>query len=1150
MSDRPSDVAIIAMNGRFPGAPSVARLWENLCAGVDAAVVLSDEQLRAAGVPEILLADPAFVRLAQLLPEADLFDAVHFDYSAREAEIIDPQQRLFLECAWELLETAGHDPERFPGRIGVVAAVSRNGYHEAVLRSLADPIATFEAQIGNDKDYVATRVGYKLNLRGPCFTVQTACSSSLVAVHLACQLLLAGEADMVIAGGVSVREPQTTGYLYKEGFILSPDGRCRAFDATASGCNAGNGAALVLLRRLDDALADGDDVQAVVRGSAINNDGADKAGFTAPGAAGQAAVIAEAITVAGVDAASIGYVEAHGTGTPIGDPIEVSALTQVYRAATAARRSCALGSLKTAIGHLDAAAGAAGLIKAALAVRHGVVPPSPYFSGPNPEARLEASPFFVNRELIPWPSGAGPRRAAVSSFGIGGTNAHVVLEEAPPPAPAAAAARPAEVLVLSAKTAAALDAAAARLARHLAETPGLDLADVAFTLQTGRRRLRHRLAVVAEAHQGAGALAGAAAARVIDDAGGVPVAFLFPGGGAQHPGMAHDLYRYEPRFRAEIDRCAALLRDGSDLDLHAILGTAGAAPAAGGGGGGAALPSGTAMRRASLALPALFAVEYALARLWMDWGVRPWALLGHSLGEYTAACLAGVFSLADALRIVTLRARLFEQLPAGAMLSVPLGESELTPLLGDDVDVAAVNGPALAVASGTAPAIEALAARLAARGVEARRLQIDVAAHSRLVAPVLAPFAALLDTVPLSPPRIPLLSNVTGTWARAEDVTDPAYWVRHLRHTVRFAGGVAELLKTPRQVLLEVGPGRTLSNCAAAAPGRSPATATVTSLRHPQDPQTDLETLLAAAGKLWALGVDLSWTGHHGGGRRRVALPTYPFARQRYRIQPAPPAAERSAPWAPAAAGEHYLVLPGAAAGAGRPLAAALAAAGHRVTTAEPGERFARLAEDRYAVRPGDAGDLGRLLEALAPAAPAAAGALAAALAAPPGGILAIPLGPLAARPDAAAGGAAFAGGDAPAAGSAGRGPAAAAPASAASAPGAGRHPRPALTTLYLAPRDETEAAVAALFEELLHLSPVGVEDSFFEMGGNSLVAAQLLSRLRAAFRAAPQLSQLFAAPTAAGIAALLRAAAGEPDAAAAAPAGVPAAAAVETGEI
>ncbi|HNP74709.1 MAG TPA: type I polyketide synthase, partial [Kouleothrix sp.] len=491
-------VAIVAMSGRFPGAPSVEAFWRNLCDGVESIVFFSDEELLAAGIEPELVHNPSYVKGRAALDGIELFDAAFFGYTPREAELIDPQQRIFLECAWEALERAGYDPQRFPGRVGVFAGVSMNSY---VFNLYSNPAAieaagSFQAVLSNDKDYLATRVAYKLNLRGASFTVQSACSTSLVATHLACQSLLSGDSDMALAGGVSALVPQTSGHLYSEGGIASPDGHCRAFDAQARGTVSGSGVAIVVLKRLADALADGDQIYAVIKGSAINNDGAGKVGYTAPSVAGQAAVIAEAQARAGVPADTIGYVEAHGTGTPLGDPIEIQALTQAFRLGTARERFCAIGSLKTNIGHLDAAAGAAGLIKAALALRHGQIPPSLHFSQPNPQIDFARSPFYVATSLAPWPGGSHPRRAGVSSFGIGGTNVHMVLEEPPAQAPAQPSTAP-QLLVLSAKTAPALEAATAQLAGYLDAHPGASLADVAFTLQAGRQAFAHRRAVVA-----------------------------------------------------------------------------------------------------------------------------------------------------------------------------------------------------------------------------------------------------------------------------------------------------------------------------------------------------------------------------------------------------------------------------------------------------------------------------------------------------------------------------------------------------------------------------------------------------------------------------------------------------------------------------
>ncbi|HEX4964285.1 MAG TPA: amino acid adenylation domain-containing protein, partial [Thermoanaerobaculia bacterium] len=689
-------IAIVGLAGRFPGSADVEELWSNLRTGKECIRFFTDEELAAEGVPPEALADPAYVKAHGALDGIDLFDASFFDFTPREAEMTDPQHRLFLEQAYHALENAGYDPARYPGAIGVYAGVSANLY---VLRNvLATPGAlrdggANQAMLGGEKDFLATRLSYKLNLRGPSFTVQTACSTSLVATHLACRALLGRECDMALAGGVSAAVPQVAGYFYQEGGINSPDGHCRAFDAAAQGTVGGSGVGVVVLKRLSDALAAGDTIHAVIRGTAINNDGSQKVGYTAPGVDGQAAVIAAAQALAGVSPDEIGYVEAHGTGTPLGDPIEIAALTRVFRAGTGRRGFCALGSVKTNLGHLDAAAGIAGLIKTSLVLKREEIPPSLHFREPNPRIDFASSPFFVNAELRPWPAGGEPRRAAVSSFGIGGTNAHAVLEEAPAPATSGES-RPLQLLVLSARSGEALEKATANLAAYLAEHPGAPLADAAFTLQVGRRALAHRRVLVArDAADAAAALAGRDPERLLTrtaEGGRRPVVFLFPGQGAQYAGMGRELYEREPDYRAALDACAEILASrlgGLDLRraLHPEPGDA---------------EAGRRLQETGLAQPALFAVEYALARLWMRWGVEPAALLGHSLGEYVAACLAGVFALEDALRLVAARGRLMQARPAGAMLAVPLSEAALTPRLTPALALAAVNGPALCVVSG------------------------------------------------------------------------------------------------------------------------------------------------------------------------------------------------------------------------------------------------------------------------------------------------------------------------------------------------------------------------------------------------------------------------------------------------------------------
>ena len=888
-------IAVIGMAGRFPGASSVEAFWQNLCAGVESISFHTAADLAAAGGDPAAFSSPRFVAANGVIEGIELFDAGFFGYTPRDAEIADPQYRLFLECAWESLESAGYAPEGCPGPIGVFAGISRSEYVWNLLsnRELLQSVGANRIGLSTDKDFLATTVSYKLDLKGPSFSIQTACSTSLVAVHVACRSLLAGECDMALAGGSSISVPQQTGYLYQEGGIRSPDGHCRAFDARAGGLVAGNGAGVVVLKRLEDALADGDPVRAVILGSAVNNDGAAKVGYTAPGVDGQSEVIRSALEAGGVDPRTVGLIEAHGTGTPLGDPIEVAALTRAFREAGAEEAGfCALGSVKTNIGHLDAAAGVAGLIKAALAVERGLLPPSLHFTSPNPAIDFAASPFRVNERLREWRTEGGPRRAGVSSFGIGGTNAHAVLEEPPAAEPGSPPRHPWQLLVLSARSETALGAAAGRLRRWLEERPEtdlvdlVDLGDAAWTLQAGRRAFAHRRAVLCrDAAEAQAALARPGGERAEEERG---VFFLFPGQGAQYPGMGLGLYRTEPVFREEMDRASEILRPRLGCALRELLAD------------GRMESEDTAFVQ-----PALFAVEHALARLWMSWGIRPQAVIGHSLGEYVAACVAGAFSFEDGLALVAERGRLLGDLPHGAMASLPLSEEEVAPLLAGGLSLAAVNAPAQCVVSGSEEEVRGLLERLAVRGVAGRRLRTSHAFHSAMVEPAVAPFLAAVRRVRLSPPRIPWVSNLTGTWISKEEATDPAYWARHLRSTVRFAAGLTTLLHPaegrPAPALLEVGPGRTLSALARRHPDRTAAHPVVVSLRHSEDTKDDSETLLTALGQLWSAGARVDWRAFRGGERRRrVALPTYPFERRRYWIErervpatPEPPAPAR-----------------------------------------------------------------------------------------------------------------------------------------------------------------------------------------------------------------------------------------------------------------
>jgi acyl transferase domain-containing protein len=732
--------------------------------------------------------------------------------------------------------------------------------------------------ISNDKDYLTTQVSYKLNLTGPSVVVQTSCSTSLVAVHLACQSLLGGECDMALAGGVCIRVPQTAGYVYQEGHILSADGHCRAFDASAQGTVWGSGVGLVVLKRLHDALVDGDRIQAVIKGTAINNDGAAKIGYTAPSIDGQARMLARAFAMADIAPEAISYIEAHGTGTVLGDPIEMAGLTQAFRASTNKQGFCAIGSVKTNIGHLGAAAGVTGLIKTVLALTHKELPASLHFVQPNPRIDFAHSPFYVQTTLAEWRVDTPPRRAGVSSFGMGGTNAHAVLEEAPP-RQTSGASRPWKLLVLSAKTRMALERATTNLVAHFKQTPHLNLADAAYTLQVGRKRFSHRrILVCQDLDDAVTALARLHSPRVVthyEEHTDRPVAFMFPGQGAQYVHMGSDLYQGEPTFREQVDHCAALLRPHLQTDVREVL----YPPAE-------SIATATLlMQQTAITQPALFVIEYALAQLWMAWGVHPTAMIGHSIGEYVAACLAGVFSLEEALALLAARGRLMQHLPGGAMLAVLLPQQDIQPLLGDRLSLAAVNAPFLCVVSGPTDAIEDLERALAEKGSHYRRLHTSYAFHSEMMEPILEPFAAHVSAINLQPPKIPYLSNLTGTWITAAEATSPRYWARHLRHTVRFAEGLQALLQAPHGILLEVGPGQTLSALAQRQRDKAAGQVVHSSLRRAPDQGSEMAFLLHTLGQLWLTGIAVNWSGFSTRERRqRIPLPTYPFERQRYWI--------------------------------------------------------------------------------------------------------------------------------------------------------------------------------------------------------------------------------------------------------------------------
>ncbi|MEO1619895.1 MAG: beta-ketoacyl synthase N-terminal-like domain-containing protein [Cyanobacteria bacterium J06632_3] len=887
------EIAVIGMAGRFPGAQSIHEFWQNLQNSVESISQLEDEKLLAQGVSAEALTDPSYVKVGGVVEDIDLFDAAFFGFSPREAEILDPQQRLFLETAVEALETAGYDAERYPGSIGVYGGAGMNGYLLNLYSNSATrkSVSPYELFISNDKDFLTTRVSYKLNLRGPSVDVQTACSSSLVAVHMAAQALLSGECDMALAGGVAISKQ--LGYKAQAGSIYAPDGHCRAFDMNAAGTVSGNGVGIVVLKRLEDAIADQDTIDAVIKGSAINNDGALKVSYTAPCVEAQTSVIQAAHAMAEVSPSSISYVEAHGTGTALGDPIEIAALTQAFNAENNLQpQTCAIGSVKTNIGHLDAASGISGFIKAVLALKHKQIPANLHFQQPNPNIDFDNSPFYVNAQLSDWPQQEPARRAGVSSFGIGGTNAHVVLEEAPDNQPSQVKdfSRQPQLFVLSARTSTALDIASLNLADYLDRqkqdnsdfaihsdsdfTSDSDIAEVAYTLQVGRKAFAYRRSVVCKsASEAVQKLHDQATTKAFEQPSTV---FLFSGQGSQHINMAKGLSKTQPVFRQSLERCAEIL-SGEGIDLFALL-----------------YPetetnetSQQTLQQTANAQPALFAIEYALAQLWMSWGVKPTAMLGHSLGEYVAACLAGVFDLETALKLVQLRGQLMQKMPSGAMLSVGLSTDDIQPWLNEEITLSVSNGPALCVVSGREDSVDSLQARLEEETISCQRLHTSHAFHSPMMDEAIAPFTKAVSQAlgqgQLHPPTLPFISNVTGTWITPEEATSSEYWGRHLRQTVRFSEGIQTLLQLNEPVFIEVGPGNTLTKLAKQHFNLSASSLAISSLPHPKSVEPDTTTLLSALGQLWSAGVEIDWQAFQGEhSHRRIPLPTYPFERQRY----------------------------------------------------------------------------------------------------------------------------------------------------------------------------------------------------------------------------------------------------------------------------
>jgi acyl transferase domain-containing protein len=981
--DTLNDIAVIGMDARVPGAANVNEFWEVLRGGV--------ETTKFDGDPQVLGPGAAHVKAAPLLDGVDMFDAQFFNVNPREAEMMDPQVRLFLETAWTALESANCDPKQFNGRIGVYGSAQPSSYLTMNLQKNADMMSgggggPSTLVLLNDRDSVSLLASYKLDLTGPSITVQTFCSSSLVAVHLACQSLLNGESDVALAGGVTINLGLKYGYVYLEGGMLSADGHTRSFDERAGGTVFGNGVGIVVLKRLNDAIADGDTVHAVIRGTAINNDGAQKGGYTAPSVIGQSKAIAEAMAIAQVHPETIGYVEAHGTATAIGDPIEVEALTRAFRSGTQKTGYCGLGSVKTNFGHLDRAAGVISLIKTVLSLEHAQIPASLHFEKPNPRIDFENSPFRVNTTLKDWTTDGGPRRAGVSALGVGGTNAHAILEEAPEREPSGPS-RPSQLLVISARTESALGKATEQLIAHLKANPAENLADIANTLRIGRRRFEHRRIVacssVPEAIEMLEALRAQKVFTAYSQAASRPVVFMFSGQGSQYVNMTRGLYESEPVYKQHLDDCCVRLKPHLGVDLRdLIFCEAGKEPAAA-----------ERLNQTAIAQPALFAVEYSLAQLWMAWGIKPQAMLGHSVGEYVAAQLAGVLSLDDALALVAERGRLMQALPGGSMLAVPMPIADVEPLVREPLSIAAVNGPALCVVSGPTPEIQALEELLQQRDVPCTRLHTSHAFHSSMMTPMLGEFEQRLRRTTLNAPTIPYVSNLTGTWITGDQATDPKYWTDHLRQAVRFSDGVRTLWSDPDRILLEVGPGSTLSGLAKQHAAPNGPEVTLSTTRHPRDVQNDLWYALTALGRLWIAGANPDWNAFvEGEARNRVTLPTYPYERERYWVEPTPQSDTRQRVVGKNPDVSNWFYVPAwrsspplqsfdraqqaDAAGAwlvfiernawSSKLVDTLRRRGQSVVTVEPGDRFGGNASDGYIIDPTAKADYERVLAEVA----------------------------------------------------------------------------------------------------------------------------------------------------------------------------------------
>ncbi len=876
-------VAVIGMTGRFPGAGNIDQLWRNLCNAVESISFFTPEEL-GPGIDEQLRHDPDYIRARGLIEGADLFDAAFFGINPLEAKVMDPQQRVFLELAQQALETAGYDPERYKGRIGVFAGIGDNHYYTTNLLTQPELLAMagkLAVEYGNQKDYIALRTAYLLDLRGPAVSLNAACSTTLLTIDQAYRSLLDCECDIALSGGIDITVPQKSGFLYQEGGTFAKDGHCRPFDADATGTMFCDGAGVVVLKRLDEALADGDTIYAVICGTGKNNNGARPASFLAPSVEGQAEAIALAQANANVPIETIRYIEAHGTGTPVGDPIEFEALRKVFECKTERKQFCYIGSIKGNIGHPTNAAGVVGLIKAALVLHHEQIPPTLHFKKANPKIDFASSPFIMADKLIPFPRGEEPRRTAVSSFGFGGTNVHVILEEAPAPK-GARPSRPLQIFPLSARTPGALDTYSRELADHLSGIAPECFADAAYTFQTGRKQMAHRRFVVAaDAREATQLLRQPNPLRCSSqrcDRRNPAVVFLFGGQGTQYVNMGLNLYRDEPLFRAVVDDCCEYLKPYLERDLRELL-----YPQA-----GDEQTAKISLQHTFFTQPSIFVIEYALARFWESLGIEPATMAGHSIGEFVAATLAGVWKLEDALSIVALRGRLMQNLPRGSMMAVSASAESIAKILPPTLQIGSNNAPNLCVVSGPEADVVQFQKQLEAGKTVCRHLHTSHAFHSAMMDPMVEPLRKAVEKIQLHPPAKPFVSTVTGRPIGADEATDPAYWAHHARATVEFSKAMQYLKDQGYDLFVECGPRSTL--CSLARQHFSPdysATA-IPTFADTHENNNEWTTLLFAMGSLWQNGVTIDWDAFYANeDRRRISLPTYPFERQRFWVDPA-----------------------------------------------------------------------------------------------------------------------------------------------------------------------------------------------------------------------------------------------------------------------